>query len=458
MRSFLKFWLKHPVLLSLFLLLAGLLCYALLEHLTGRQALEAAKAEMVRRQLPSTPWDLQRSPKAKKQAQELHQALAPFENQPDREARRYFSLLDPMRRSKPGFAIPMSVSQRGVAGEELPWTWEELEDAIVAYQPAMQAVTSKLPNTSILPPGSSLDTLREVAHFLRADGLLQVHLKHHDAWIARVASLTQLSTIGTVSDSMINLTLSLGIYAFTIPSLVWEGLQTDNLSDAQLATLQNILSNHDFLPLFAQALQMQGIGFEEQMRAIRQSPVGVFSNPSPLDQVWLDQTYTSIWLLLWSDHDQAAIIEDWLLALDEVREFQKKREWFSSSLRVRYHERTIQEQSWRLPLREMISIRLLTHSLARSLIRIEMMKQLMILACALERYQLHHGAYPTSLSELAPQFLDPIPHDLFTGNPLHYQRTDKRYQLYSVGPDGVAEPSDKKGDDIHWPQAATDLD
>lgn len=55
-------------------------------------------------------------------------------------------------------------------------------------------------------------------------------------------------------------------------------------------------------------------------------------------------------------------------------------------------------------------------------------------ACALERYRLANGAYPESLDALAPQFIDRLPHDLFTGKPFRYQLTpDAGYLLYSVG-------------------------
>jgi hypothetical protein len=54
-------------------------------------------------------------------------------------------------------------------------------------------------------------------------------------------------------------------------------------------------------------------------------------------------------------------------------------------------------------------------------------------ACALERYRLAHGTYPEKL-ELAAALIDPVPHDIIDGQPLHYRRTDDGgYVLYSVG-------------------------
>jgi hypothetical protein len=55
-------------------------------------------------------------------------------------------------------------------------------------------------------------------------------------------------------------------------------------------------------------------------------------------------------------------------------------------------------------------------------------------ACALERYRLAHGAYPEKLDVLALQFIAQLPHDVITGQPLKYRRTDDgQFVLYSVG-------------------------
>ena len=56
------------------------------------------------------------------------------------------------------------------------------------------------------------------------------------------------------------------------------------------------------------------------------------------------------------------------------------------------------------------------------------------LACALERYRLSRGQYPDTLQALAPDFIEHLPRDVMTGEPLKYRREpDGRYTLYSVG-------------------------
>ena len=68
-------------------------------------------------------------------------------------------------------------------------------------------------------------------------------------------------------------------------------------------------------------------------------------------------------------------------------------------------------------------------------------------ACALEKYYLEHHAYPATLAALVPGYLDQVPNDVIDGAPLRYRLTiDGRYQLYSIGVDGV-----DGGGVIEWP-------
>ncbi len=56
------------------------------------------------------------------------------------------------------------------------------------------------------------------------------------------------------------------------------------------------------------------------------------------------------------------------------------------------------------------------------------------LACALERFRLTNGQFPEKLDALAPRFIDNIPNDVISGQPLKYRRLDEgKFLLYSVG-------------------------
>jgi len=56
------------------------------------------------------------------------------------------------------------------------------------------------------------------------------------------------------------------------------------------------------------------------------------------------------------------------------------------------------------------------------------------LACALERYRLASEQFPESLDALMPRYISQLPHDVITGEPYKYRRTnDGQFILYSVG-------------------------
>jgi len=56
-------------------------------------------------------------------------------------------------------------------------------------------------------------------------------------------------------------------------------------------------------------------------------------------------------------------------------------------------------------------------------------------ALALRDYQIQHGSYPASLSDLRAAGGWAIPHDPFSGKPFLYRREGAGYLVYSVGPD-----------------------
>jgi hypothetical protein len=80
----------------------------------------------------------------------------------------------------------------------------------------------------------------------------------------------------------------------------------------------------------------------------------------------------------------------------------------------------------------------------------------MRLACALERFRLERGAYPTALAELTPAFIPEVPVEIVNGESYRYQRTDDGgFLLYSVGMDlhddgGVVNPALTTGKQKDW--------
>ena len=57
------------------------------------------------------------------------------------------------------------------------------------------------------------------------------------------------------------------------------------------------------------------------------------------------------------------------------------------------------------------------------------------LACAIKRFQLQHNRPPQNLTELVPTFIDRIPEDLFTRQPMTYETTSNGWELSSTTTD-----------------------
>ena len=78
------------------------------------------------------------------------------------------------------------------------------------------------------------------------------------------------------------------------------------------------------------------------------------------------------------------------------------------------------------------------------------------LACALELYRRSNGNFPYALDDLIPRFVEKLPHDIITGEPLKYRRTDDgQFILYSVGwnemdDGGVAFSDQKQQNKLDW--------
>jgi len=74
-------------------------------------------------------------------------------------------------------------------------------------------------------------------------------------------------------------------------------------------------------------------------------------------------------------------------------------------------------------------------------------RQLAITGCALHRFKLKNGNFPSRLGELVPGFLREIPIDPVDGAPLRYrQEADGSFRLYSVGENGIDEGGDAEID------------
>jgi hypothetical protein len=76
-------------------------------------------------------------------------------------------------------------------------------------------------------------------------------------------------------------------------------------------------------------------------------------------------------------------------------------------------------------------------SAIRKLASVQTVRNIVITAIALKRYELRNHQLPNTLDELVPEFLKSVPTDYMDGQPLRYRRNaDGTFLLYSVGENG----------------------
>lgn len=102
--------------------------------------------------------------------------------------------------------------------------------------------------------------------------------------------------------------------------------------------------------------------------------------------------------------------------------------------------------------------------------RLDVVREQVVAAIALKRHKLRHGRLPPTLDALVPEFLATVPRDWFADAPMRYRPgADGTYELYSVGPDGVDDGGDSRntqdevrglqlGRDMVWPRRASPED
>jgi len=241
--------------------------------------------------------------------------------------------------------------------------------------------------------------------------------------------------------------------------VAWEGLEDRRWTSAQLSRLQADLARIDLLPslkLAWQAEREMGITALTALAENRSTPTFEIEGrsakvwPGPLGRGWVYRN-----LLAYCR---------FMTALVEAQDPQAHRV---------HPDRILTGKAWEESLRYRYDLRLArigVPALADQVQRFARTQALIeegVVVCALERHRLEKGQYPERLEALVPTYLQALPHDLVTGEPLQYLRKGDGFRLYQVGWDGqdndgtvawTGEGKDRKVDpargDWVWPHAS----
>jgi hypothetical protein len=233
-------------------------------------------------------------------------------------------------------------------------------------------------------------------------------------------------------------TLVAGLVAIGVVAIdrgvIQEGLTSHAWSDAQLAELQSQLAKMDFLSGYE--FTMTGETVTGSMAMLDYTKElhrkgGKLSGEKVLD----DGMGFGYWPDGWLDLNKSQIVDFEFRVLAGVDP--KKRRVHPEVLRDLDVEL---ERVEAIPRRFVpwnilfaVTMRPLTNAQMK-FAEAQVWNDQMLIACALERYRLAHGAYPPTLDALPPACIDAVPHDVMNGEPYHYRlNADGTFLLYSVG-------------------------
>lgn len=424
-----------------------------------------------------------------------------------------------MRMVAPGKAM-VGWRQSELRGDKGTNSWEEAEAALAGMEHGLVlleglqrcdtidfALDYRQGFTLVMP---QLAQLKRVTQRLNSAVLCALH--RGDTETAFLRLRTMLALVRTTGDerAVISQLVRFAIAAITV-NATWEFLQSDAVTDEQLATLQREWAGIDFLTPVENALAMERAMGDMTATQMRESSVefdkmlsmysmGSGSGSSGTAGDWFEQvqeygkdawqkTKTRsrelAWRTMWSYPDQLRAFRGDQVLIEAVREARQSGNC-GAALAVQakrldqlgFHtEKPDEDSNWLagddLNLQAIFSQGVT--SLERVLVKamsISVSRQIVVTSIALKRHQMRYGSYPNELRELVPQFLSAVPGDPVDGAPLRYKnQSAESVLLYSIGENRKDEGGDvqpekegnpsllwQRGRDWVWPRPATEAE
>ena len=310
-----------------------------------------------------------------------------------------------------------------------------------------------------------LASLKRSVQWLSASALYDLHQGNPQNACADVCAMLDIVKGETDERPTISQLVRIAIASIGA-SATWEILQNPDVSEDDLAQLQQDWQSLEFAAPLEQTMMFERIEHLQRFAQIRKSSEkfdelwGIFYAPNaPLkktEDMFPSQIRRSLFLRKWDE-----LRWRWFWSYQDELRGLKVFQGLEPNQNSLDGLRNFFPQSF--------------NSLAatkRKAKSIETARNVVITAIALKRYELRHHQFPPTLDQLTPDLLKAVPIDSMDGEPLRYRpRADGTFLLYSVGENGVddgGDPSLEKGvnsssfywQNAHaldwvWPQPAT---
>jgi hypothetical protein len=344
-------------------------------------------------------------------------------------------------------------------------TWEDLGRELAAAKNDIDSFQS-LTNHPILDFNLDYQNLRlphtgwlkQSAQWLSAAAIYDLHKGNQKNACADVRAMLALVKGETDERPTISQLVRIAIASIGA-SANWEILQNPNVSDDDLAQLQQDWQSLEFISPLEQSLKFERVSELQEFAETRTSTEkfnkfwGYFYAPDapkpdisqfgvPIRRsLFLRKSDGIRWRWFWSYEDELYELRSSRVVIDATRivetnkSFQMVQSFVDSNL-----------ASVRIPAytrhKPQIHIRvggIKGYGMAalRKAATAQTARNVVITAIALRRYELRHHQWPDRLAQLVPEFLKSVPTDFMDGQPLHYLRNaDGTFLLYSVGENG----------------------
>ena len=286
------------------------------------------------------------------------------------------------------------------------------------YEDGFNAASSLLPVLAELKRCTQLLQLRAIAEL--ADG-------QNEKALADVKLLLYLNNSLRNSPFLIFHLVRIAIVAIALQP-IWEGLAEHRWSDEQLAVLEAELAKLDFLADYGKVMRGERAfaiaEFENQRRTgemISYTDAGAITNKFTfMPSAFFYQNKLAF----------ARMHEQWILPLVDTNARTVSLE------AMRRADSVVQAEMKHYSLYKVQAL-MVFPAIGKAIKKFAAIQSgidLARVACALERHRLAHGEYPETLDALMPQFIETLPHDIISGQPLHYRcAASGQFALYSVG-------------------------
>ena len=302
----------------------------------------------------------------------------------------------------------------------------------------------------------NLAGLKRSAQWLSASALYNLHQGNPKDACADVRAM--LAVVRGEADERILISQLVRIaIASMAAGPTWEILQDPDVSDDDLAQLQQDWQSLEFIAPIEQSMMFERVWYLQDIKQIRQSSEkfdklwGEFYAPdaplkknkdmysSPIRRSLFLRKWDELrWRWFWSYQDELRGLPSFQVGIDATRMAETNNSFLSAEAFADLARlKPVQNSSDTLRNYFSQSGSALQATLRRTATS-ETARNMVVTAIALKRYELRHHQFPATLDQLTPDLLPSVPIDCMDGQPLRYRLiADGTFLLYSVGENGV---------------------